>query len=120
MLIRRRAFVKYLILIPLIWILVVVLFGSSNNNNNEQKAELDQKIINKLVAKAKEYQQKHEGVEHEHLKEKENNGMPPHEDHDHPVEEVKKADEQGRNPGGKIQVNAPNLHDPNAPGNLFS
>ena len=42
--------------------------------------------------------------------------MPPPDDHDHPKEEVNKAEEQNRNPGGKIQVNAPIKHDLNAPG----
>ena len=115
MFIRRRGIVKYLILVPLVWILFVVLFGS---RGTDKPSVIDQEIINKLDEKAKEHQKKHGGVfEHEHLNEK-NNGMPPHDDHDHPVEEIKKAEEQNRNPGGKIQVNAPIKHDLNAPGNL--
>ena len=97
------------------WIVFTVFSGS--RNNTDKSAPIDEEIIKKLVQKAKEHQQQHEGaIEHDHLKEKKNDGMPPPDDHDHPKEELKKAEEQNRNPGGKIQVNAPVKHDLNAPG----
>jgi polypeptide N-acetylgalactosaminyltransferase len=40
------------------------------------------------------------------------------EDGDHPVEELEKADKQQKENAGPIQVHAPKLNDPNAPGEL--
>ena len=117
MFIRRRGLVKYLITIPIVWIIFVVFFrGASNENSNEKPGAIEEDMIRILVQKARDTQKPTAGeIQHEHLKDK-NNGMPPPDDHDHPHEEVKKAEEQNRNPGGKIQVNAPIKHDLNAPG----
>ena len=111
---RRRGIKKYVVFIAIIWIIYYFIFAS---NENGEKLEVNQEMINILVARAKEYQKKHNGIEHEHFNDK--NGLLLEDDHDHPIEEIKKAEEQNRDPVGMIQMNAPNLHDLNAPGNFI-
>ena len=105
---RRREIVKYIIIFCILWVFYNFLFGTSNNS---QQAEINQDVIDKIVDKIEE----HVKLEKDLKEEKKND----HIDNDHPEEERKKADEQVRNPEGKIQVNAPIIHDLNAPGSKY-
>ena len=111
---RRRIFGKYLVILTTIWALYTIFFSSHD------KLEINQEIIEKVVEKAIEHQEQHEeakAAEKVQLKENEKiNPIAPHADHDHPEEELKKADEQNRNPDRIVQLNAPDVHDLNAPG----
>lgn len=123
MFIRKRSIIKYLILIPLIWILVAFIFGF--NDSESQRTKIDNDMINKMIEKAKEKHLQHdhakpliEKSESENIKNEQKAAV--HDDHDHPDEERKKADEQQKEAAGKVQINAPKEphNDPNAPGEL--
>ena len=118
---RIRSIIKYLIILSLLWILYGIFLKSRSVSN---ETEIDQELINKLVEKAKQKQR-----EIEIKKEKEGKIKEPEkkieiknpikkDDHDHPEEERKKAKEQKMDLDRKVQVNAPVIHDLNAPGML--
>jgi hypothetical protein len=102
---RRREIIKYIIFFCILWVIYSFLFGTYNNS---KKVEISQDLINVIVEKI----DKHVKLENDLKEEKTKDQI----DNDHPEEERRKADEQVRNPEGKIQVNAPVIHDFNAPG----
>lgn len=114
---RRRQLVKYLILIPLLWIIFLFLYGTGNSTDvptpNHIDSNLnDQKIFQNLIKNAEENRIHKQNNNHKVVVV---NG----EDHDHPDEERAKAEEQEKKEGNKIQVQAPKEPpNPNAPGEL--
>ena len=105
---RRRELIKYIAVFCTLCILYGILIGSSNDTI---KAKISEEIINKIVRRVEE-QAKFEKESVEDNKEKDKNK----DDFDHPEEERKKAVEQLKNLEGKIQLNAPLVHDMSAPG----
>ena len=104
MLCRRRSFLKYIIIFLSIWLVYFILFES--HAENEDSIKNNKFIAEKIIKKLKELNILNSQKNHEEnfLKE----------DHDHPIEEQRKAEKQNRH--GKKQLNAPITHDLNAPG----
>ena len=101
----RKLLTKYLIFILLLWIIYFLLSVSQDDSENN---DIENQIINQVIEKVKN---------EKHVYDNENRiDLVQHVDHDHPEEERLKADKQLRNPEGKIQINAPVLHDLTAPG----
>lgn len=116
---RIRSIIKYLIVLSLLWILYGIFLNSRSTSN---ETEINQELINKLVEKAKQKQNDIEKQEKEKIKATEKKIEIPNpikkDDHDHPEEERKKVEEQKKDLDRKVQVNAPVVHDLNAPGEL--
>lgn len=114
---RLRTLVKYIILLSVIWITYAVLFRSKSI---QKKTEINEELINKIVEKAKEKQREIEKIakpeETENKKEAKNTKQ--RDDHDHPEEEKQKVQEQNKDLDRKVQLNAPKIHDLNAPGKI--
>jgi hypothetical protein len=120
MIYRRRGYGKYVVLIGAIWLIYAFIFDARDDSGN---LEINQELIDKLVERANQHAKLHAGeIEHKHFKEKKEDVIRAGDDHDHPVEEIKKAEEEARKPGGNIQVNAPVvLESVDAPGiSLFT
>ena len=120
---RKRTVVKLLIGIPIVWILVMFFVGF-NDGSSDQQVEIEKAKVKQLEEQKKELiaaaALKHEDErrkfnEQKHLNLENNQG----DDHDHPEEEIIKAQQQQNEQAGPIQVHAPDQHDPNAPGNLI-
>ena len=117
----RKRYIKLLITVPILWILVMLIVGFNNNNNTNPAAPLEQLLAEKskadklevenkkLVAIVEEHKEEARKIIDKNL-EKEN---APKDDHDHPEEERRKAEDQQKH--GAIQVHAP-VENPNAPG----
>ena len=97
MAIRRRGFIKYIILIPTLWLGAIIIFSirtdSLSSSNNDMQINVVDKtnppsIVERII-----------GV----LPFKHNV------DHDHPPEERQKAKEQAREMQGQVQVVAPEM-----------
>jgi demethoxyubiquinone hydroxylase (CLK1/Coq7/Cat5 family) len=117
----RNTIAKYATLLLFIWILYGILFGIRIKN---QKYSYDHEFIEKVVEKIKEHQNeeldKLEGIDDKNIKILDNRvEINLKDDHDHPIQEVRKAEEQAKIQAGKIQINAPadEKHDYKAPGN---
>ena len=114
---RIRRIIKYLIVLSLLWILYGIFLNSKSTSND---TEINQELINKLVEKAKQKQKEIEKQEKEKdtetVKKIEILNPIKKDDHDHPEEERKKVEEQKKDLDRKVQVNAPVVHDLNAPG----
>ena len=108
------------------WLVVVFLFGGVGNNTPSDSLNrarndkiIEEEVVKRLLEERANINRiaKQQAMD-EHAK-KNMNGLKD-DDHDHPEEEKKKADEQQKNPIGKIQINAPKEpHNPNAPGKHF-
>jgi len=118
----RKRYIKLLITVPILWILVMLIVGFNNNNTNPaapleqllaEKSKADKLEVEnkKLVAIVEEHKEEARKIIDKNL-EKEN---APKDDHDHPEEERRKAEDQQKH--GAIQVHAP-VENPNAPGEL--
>ena len=123
----RTTIAKYTILLLLIWILYGILFGIRNNNS---KYSYDHEFIEKVVEKIKEHQNE-ENEKLKVLREENNNTIKIldnevdkklKDDHDHPIQEIKKAKEQAKVEAIQIQLNAPadEKHGLKAPGKKIS
>ena len=110
---RIRTIIKYLIFLSILWILYGIFLKSRSASN---ETAIDQELINKLVEKAKQKQKEIE-TKKEKEPEKKIENSNKKDDHDHPEEERKKSEEQKMDLDRKVQVNAPVIHDLNAPGN---
>jgi hypothetical protein len=104
---KRHRLIKYLILIPIIWLAYVMLFGTSSEKVSKRSKE-DQEIIDRLLRKVDR--------KTEELKELKLQTTPVGVDKDHPDEERKKAEIQEKEVKGRVQVDAPVEVNPNAPG----
>jgi hypothetical protein len=107
---RRQRLIKYLILIPIIWLAYVILFGVGHEAEVKRSAA-DQEIIDRLLAKANQNHINHQ----KELNEKANDKIPAI-DNDHPEEERAKAEKQEKDVKGRVQINAPVAVNPDAPG----
>ena len=116
----RKRYIKLLISVPILWILVMLIVGFNNGNTNPaapleqllaEKSKADKLEVEnkKLVAIVEEHKEEARKIVDKNL-EKEN---APKDDHDHPEEERRKAEDQQKH--GAIQVHAP-VENPNAPG----
>lgn len=120
---RKRTVVKLLIGIPIVWILVMFFVGF-NDSSSDQQVEIEKAKVKRLEEQKKELiaaaalkheEERRKFNEQKHLNLENNQG----DDHDHPEEEIIKAQKQQNEQAGPIQVHAPVQHDPNAPGNFF-
>ncbi|CAF2836945.1 unnamed protein product [Rotaria sp. Silwood2] len=108
---RRRTFLKYLVLIPTLWIVAILTFSFRTDSSSISRTNNDVPInvINKIVSIPS-------------LVDRIRNILPfkqQQNDHDHPPEERIKAREQEREMNAKVQVLAPernNHHDRNMSG----
>jgi len=107
------------------WLVVVFVFGGVGNNAPSDSLNkvrndkiIEEEVVKRLLEERANINRiaKQQALD-DHAK-NDRNGQKD-DDHDHPEEEKKKADEQQKNPIGKIQINAPKEpHNPNAPGEL--
>ena len=118
MIYRRRGYGKYVILIGAIWLIYAFIFDAKDDSGN---FEINQELIDKLVERANQHAKLHAGaIVHEHFIEKKEDVIRRGDDHDHPIEEIKKAEEEARKPAGNIQLNAPVLQESvDAPGMIL-
>lgn len=114
----REIVLKYAAILLTIWFTYGVLFGFWKNNN---RSSVDHEFIEKVVEKIKEHQNMENEKSNKRI-EKDDGVNVKLDDHDHPIQERKKAQDQIKDLAGKIQINAPEnlLHDLNAPGNFLS
>lgn len=109
MIYRRRGYGKYLIFICAVWLIYAFIFDARDDSGN---FEINQDLIDKLVERANKHAKlQASAIEHENLKEIKKEPIHLADDHDHPIEEIKKAEEQVKQLAGNIQVNAPVVHD---------
>jgi hypothetical protein len=115
---KKRTIVKLLIAIPIIWIFVMIIVGLNDTSSSyasilKIKSLEDENKVMKLAA---------ERYEREKVEKNKNQGLlgilKGGDEEDHPIEELKKAEEQQKQNAGPIQVHAPKNNDPNAPGEL--
>jgi hypothetical protein len=113
MIVRKRALVKALITIPILWIIVMFLVGmrddNNSNNNSDEILKMNEEKRQLIVNAASQ---------HEALKKliSDNKHDIQQEDHDHPEEERKKAKSQQNQNAGQIQIKQPIQRDDKAPG----
>ena len=114
MLFYSKFFIKYITLASAIWItfLLISIFRSDLNDENE----LNQKIIEQIVDRAKEKQKITENTKKSELV-KNDVHIKPH-DFDHPQEELVKAEKQKKDHSRLVQLNFPMIHNSNSPGIL--
>jgi hypothetical protein len=91
-----------------IFVCLVYFLIFESHGDNEEGIKNNQFILENILKKIKEY----------NILNSQNNNknkLVLRDDHDHPIEEQIKAEQQNRD-GNKIQLNAPIIHDLNAPG----
>lgn len=104
MAIRRRGFLKYLLLVPTLWLGTVILFTFRTDSLTQSKNDLQINVVDKDASPS--------------FVDRIIGALPfkHHPDSDHPAEERRKAHEQARQMNAQIQVVAPEpkkeLNDP--------
>ena len=108
MFLRRQAVIKYSSLILILWI--IYFFTFSSHRGDDEKLEIEQDVINRIVERAKQTENKRH--EMEKLRHENQVGN----DNDHPAEERQKAEEQVKKNHAKIQVDEPIIPELKSPG----
>ncbi|CAF1326389.1 unnamed protein product [Rotaria magnacalcarata] len=111
MLTRRRSFLKYLVLIPTLWILTTLTLSFRSNSSSlpQSNNDIPINVVNQIVSAPS-------------FVDRIRNALPfinQNPDNEHPSEEHAKAQEQQREMNAKVQVNAPernNHHERNTSG----
>jgi DNA gyrase/topoisomerase IV subunit B len=140
--IRKKSFVKLLVLVPLVWLAAVVFINPSLDNKNEEKLlaekehlqallkrnheqmhemmkrndEEKKAIVEKANEKLNEAEEENAQLNNE-LKKKENDDSETiDDDQDHPEEEKNQADQQAKDNAIPGQVQAPDERNSSGPG----
>jgi hypothetical protein len=97
MAIRRRGFIKYIILIPVLWLGAIIIFSIRTDSLSSSKNDMQINVVDKVNPPS---------IVDRII------GVLPFKrsvDHDHPPEERRKAQEQAREMQGQVQVVAPEM-----------
>lgn len=119
---KKRTIIKLLIATPILWIFVMIIYGFNDGSSSSwsdakiKSLEEENKIIKAAALRHEEERRKNQ------INDAKNRAimdiLKGGDDRDHPIEEQDKAELQQKENAGPIQVHAPKLNDPNAPGEL--